>query len=109
MRPALLSTWTLYMHLKDLLSHERIKNKTANIRIPLRKSMVQQHLEYSEHSPFRKDILELARVQKRAAKIIKSLETLPRLGVDWINSWWLRLLSHDDAYVPMPLLEATCL
>uniref|UniRef100_A0A8C8SCV0 Reverse transcriptase domain-containing protein n=1 Tax=Pelusios castaneus TaxID=367368 RepID=A0A8C8SCV0_9SAUR len=67
-----------------------IENKTANVLLPLYKSMVRPHLEYCVQmwSPhLKKDILALEKVQKRATKMIRGLESasyeerLKRLGL----------------------------
>ena len=55
----------------------------ASIILPLYKSMVQPHLEYSVQfwSPhLKQDIIELEKVQKGATKMIKGLEHLPYEG-----------------------------
>ena len=57
-----------------------IENKTANIILPLYKSMVRPHLEYCVQfwSPhLQKDIVEMEKVQKRATKMITGLGNLP--------------------------------
>ena len=57
-----------------------IENKTANIIMPLYKTIVRPYLEYCVQfwSPhLKKDIVELEKVQKRATKMITGLEHLP--------------------------------